>query len=194
MRADASVPRTIEVKRWPCGGYTLTELVLVIAVLAVVARIVIPNLSFHDSMRLAAAAEETGNALRYARSEAMRTGQPVLVDAETAPGRLLLWSRDCTTAGAAPGVIDPLTRVAYAVDIAAGPHTQGVQLTPRFLVASTAWAGLVFSAAGQASQACSVAARIARGTPEDGSGVVLSYAGKTVTIAIDPPTGRVTGF
>ena len=63
-----------------CAGFTLAELLAVVAILAVIAGIVIPNLAFNDDNQLTVAAGETGNALRLARSEAVRSGRSVLVD------------------------------------------------------------------------------------------------------------------
>lgn len=172
---------------------TLVELLATTVVLAILATVMVPSLSFNDSTKLAVAAQQVGNALRFARNEAIRTGQNVLVDAETSPGRLLLLGRGCISA-VSPAVLDPQTRRAYTIDVADGAFSGGVSLVPRFLVAGTAWSGLVFDAAGTAAQACSIVAQAPRGTPEAGSGIDLVYGGKSVTVQIDPPTGRVTGF
>lgn len=175
-------------------GATLAELLVCAAVLVIAAAVMIPALSFNDSSRLAVAAEKVGNALRFARSEAMRTGAEVLVDAETAPGRILLRAGGCSTAGSAAPVLDRLTRRPFDVDVNNGHLSGGVQMTARFLASGSAWSGLVFDARGQAVQACSVAAQLVRGTLATGSGIDLAYSGLSQTIAIDPPTGRVSGF
>lgn len=174
-------------------GMTLVELLATVTVMAILAALIVPSLSFNDSTKLAVAAQQVGNALRFARSEAMRTGQSVLVDAETTPGRLLLLLRGCVSA-VSPAVLDPQTRRAYDVDVADGAFSGGVALVPNFLVGGTAWAGLEFDNRGTASQACSIASQTPRGTPEAGSSINLVYGGNSATIQIDPPTGRVTGF
>lgn len=173
-------------------GLTLAELLITLAVLSILAAIMLPTLSHDESRRVDSAALQVGNTLRYARSEAMRTGLPVLVDAETAPGRLLLHQRDCTGTGGA--VTDPLTKQPFSADISGGAQTEGVSLTPRFLVAGSPYAGLVFDASGAAVRACSVAAGINRGAPGTGSAIDLAYAGRSRTITIDPPTGRISGI
>ncbi len=175
-------------------GLTLAELLITVAVLSILAAVALPTLSYDESRRLAVAAERTVQALRYARSEAMRSGQPVLVDAETSAGRLLLLRRDCTTTGPVSPVDDPLTKRAYAADIGDGAHTSGVGLTARIMVGANAYAGLVFDASGAAVRACSVAAQIDRGAPASGSSIDLAYAGRSRSITIDPPTGRIGGL
>lgn len=175
-------------------GMTLVELMVTTVVLAIAAVVMAPSLAFNRAGKLSVAAEKVGNGLRLARSEAMRSGQNVLVDAETAPGRLRLFYRSCT-AGAGPAPVnDRLTRQPYDVDVTEGNLSSGVVVAPRFLVAGTPWPGLVFAPSGAAVQACSVAAQIARGVPEVGSSVNLSFDGQLVSIAIDPATGRISGF
>lgn len=175
-------------------GLTLAELLVTLAVLSIIAMVTLPALSFDQSRRLDAAALRTGQALRHARSEAMRSGAPVLVDAESSPGQLLLLRRDCTPSGSPPAVLDPLSRQPYAENIAGSTHAGGVTLSARFLAGGTPYAGLVFDASGAAVRACSVAAGINRGAPEAGTSIELAYEGRTRSIAIDPPTGRISGL
>ena len=59
------------------AGYTLTELVIVVATIAIIAAIAAPAVnSTGDDKQLELAAEEFAAAIRYARSESMRTGEP----------------------------------------------------------------------------------------------------------------------
>jgi len=57
-------------------GYTLVELVIVVTVLAVVAAIAVPASSTSSDKPLDLAAQEFAAAMRFARSEAIRTGEP----------------------------------------------------------------------------------------------------------------------
>jgi prepilin-type N-terminal cleavage/methylation domain-containing protein len=175
-------------------GLTLAELLVTLVVLSIIAAVTVPTLSHDGSRRLDAAVERTGNALRHARSEAMRTGALVLVDAETAPGRLRLLRTGCGSAATAAAVLDPLSRQPYDEDIMGSTNASGVTVTARFMVAGSAYGGLVFDASGAATRACSVGAGIDRGVPEAGSSIELAYNGLTHSISIDPPTGRITGL
>ncbi|MDJ0793000.1 MAG: prepilin-type N-terminal cleavage/methylation domain-containing protein [Woeseiaceae bacterium] len=58
------------------GGLTLIELVVVISVIAIIAAIAYPALPNNDSQELDAAAAEFAAAIRFARTESIRTGKP----------------------------------------------------------------------------------------------------------------------
>ena len=58
-------------------GFSLTEIPVVVSIIAIIAAVAVPLLQSQDSKKLDAAAEEAG-----------RTGAYVLVDAKTAAGHL----------------------------------------------------------------------------------------------------------
>lgn len=175
------------------GGFTLAELLITIALLAILAATTIPNLNSNDADRLDAAAAEVRNALRFARSEAMRLGQTVLLDAESTAGHIKVSNISCTSFGTPKTIDDPRTKLAIDVDVSGGPYSSGVTLTPRFMAGGTAYGGVVFGATGAAVDACQVTGMISKGTPEAGSGVVLSLGTRQVALALDAATGRVSG-
>ncbi len=57
-------------------GYTLVELVITITIIAVIAAIAMPAFSSADDKELQQVAEEFAAAIRFARSESIRTGEP----------------------------------------------------------------------------------------------------------------------
>jgi type II secretion system protein H len=58
------------------AGYTLTELVVVVTVLGIIAAIAVPGFSSNSDEKLQLAAEEFAAAIRFARGESKRTGEP----------------------------------------------------------------------------------------------------------------------
>ena len=174
-------------------GFTLMEMLMVLALLAILARVMVPALAGTDDRRLQVAASEVREALRFARAEAMRRGQKVLVDAESSPGRVKVSQTACTSAGTPKVVNDPRTKRTFDVDVAGGPFSSGVGVTPNFLAAGTPWGGVIFDASGAAVDACQVTGMNSQGTPQAGSGVVLSVGAKKLTVSLAQPTGRVTG-
>jgi prepilin-type N-terminal cleavage/methylation domain-containing protein len=173
-------------------GFTLPEVLVVAAILGITASAVLPSLTFNEASELSVGASEAGNALRMARSEAIRSGRSVLVDAGSAAGRIKLLYADCTATGSFPAVVDPVTRNAADVAVADGNFSNGVQLTPTFLVGGTAYSGVVFDASGAAVQACDIATMLPKGVPQAGSGIVVGSAGKSLLVALDAATGRVS--
>jgi type II secretion system protein H len=75
-------------------GYSLLELLLVLMVLGIVAVAAIPSLPSGDQKRLELAAGEIAAAMRFARSEALRTGKPRGFELQTTEGRIRVVSAD----------------------------------------------------------------------------------------------------
>lgn len=174
-------------------GFTLAEMLLVVALLALLAGLMVPGLGSGDDRALEVAAADVREALRFARAEAMRRQQGVLFDAESSPGRLKVIDTECTSFGLPKVVDDPRTKRTFDVNVSGGPFSSGVTVTPRFMAGGSAWGGVIFGGAGTATAACQVAGMNNKGAPEAGSGVVLSRGGRQLTIALDTATGRVTG-
>ncbi|MBK7665186.1 MAG: GspH/FimT family pseudopilin [Sterolibacteriaceae bacterium] len=146
-----------------------------------------------DADKLDVAATEVRNALRFARSEAMRRGQSVLVDAESSPGRVKLSAISCTSFGTPKVVNDPRTKLSFDLDVGGGPYSGGVGVTPQFMAGGTAYGGVIFDATGAAADTCQVTGMSSKGTPQAGSGILLSRGTRQAKIALDAATGRVSG-
>lgn len=174
-------------------GFTLAELLVTIAFLAILAATLVPNMNSADADKLDVAAAEVRNTLRFARSEAMRRGQSVLVDAESSPGRVKLSAISCTSSGTAKVVNDPRTKLSFDLDVSGGPYSGGVGVTPQFMAGGTAYGGVIFDATGAAADTCQVTGMSSKGTPQAGSGILLSRGTRQAKIALDAATGRVSG-
>ena len=172
-------------------GFTLAELLVVVAIICIVGAVAVPLLSFQDSKKLDVAAEEVGNALRFA-IEGGRTGAYILVDAKTAPGRIKVVMSNATGADLGP-VNDPLTKRALDIDIAGGAFSGPVSMTPTFMQGGTAYQQLLIG------PACCTAGQLQvfdgpsanRGALQSGSSIVLSLGSSSVTVTINETTGFV---
>ena len=112
------------------SGFTLIEISVVVAILGIIAIAAIPTLSAPDTYKLDLAIEEVANAMRFARSEAIRTGNPHGV--EITPSnfyQLKVHKADVSgISTAAVGLaINPVSKRDYAADLVAGSLTTGVQ-------------------------------------------------------------------
>lgn len=115
-------------------GFSLIELTAVVAILGITALVVIPSLSPTDPHILELAAYRLADALRYARSEALRTGEihGVLVDTDNghADARdILVFKADTTGSpfGNAQTLTHPITKQPYDLWLGKGGITSNVE-------------------------------------------------------------------
>jgi prepilin-type N-terminal cleavage/methylation domain-containing protein len=167
-------------------GFTLAEMLVVVAILGIVAVAAVPMLMVSET-RLEAAGQEVGNALRFAVNEVRRTGSYVLVDAETQPGRLLIVK---SNAGAARGnaIVDPVTKRAMDIAVTDSAFSTGVQISASFIASSGSFPQLLI---GPGPAFWAAQSSVVKGTLEPGSGIVLALASRTLTVGFDSVTGRV---
>jgi type II secretion system protein H len=79
-------------------GYTLVELVIVVSIIALIAAIAAPaTTSTGSDKQLELAAQEFAAAMRFARSESMRTGEPHGFRQESTGKRIRVFSLDDAT-------------------------------------------------------------------------------------------------
>jgi len=105
-------------------GFSLLELLLVLMVLGVVAVAAIPDLSSSNSHRLELASEEIAEAMRYARSEALRSGEPRGFQLQTTEVRIRVVSADTSSNPWTPryDVEHPGVHNFYDIDLATNPN------------------------------------------------------------------------
>ena len=124
-------------------GYTLVELSVVVLIMAVVAAAVIRSQTSVDTEQaLDAAAEEVAAAFRFARSEAIRTGEPHGVEASSASQLVRIYRLDTSVS---PPVVEysvrhPVDKKLYHLDFSGDP-----MLAPVSVTSAVFWySGLVF--------------------------------------------------
>ena len=104
-------------------GYTLVELLIVIFILGVAASVAIPDISTTNPGKLKVAAEEFAQAMRFARSEAIRTGQPHGFSQQSPAQRIRVFRADT---GTSPwtlryDVYHPLSKHLYDIQLNSHP-------------------------------------------------------------------------
>ena len=161
-----------------------------ITILGIIAAAVIPLLSSNDPQKLSVAAEETANMLRFALSEASRTGSYVLVDGKSATGQLSLYNSD-SSGNLISAINDPLTKRAAILDVSGSPFSRDVSLAPQFRAGGSAWLQLLIGPGLSQLQVFDGAA-VNKGTLQPNSGVLLSYGGQSITVSLNEATGLVS--
>lgn len=184
------------------SGYSLAEILIVVALLSVVALVAIPVAGPSVDTRLDAAAQEVINALRFARSEALRTGAFYGADFSVDPATGTRRVRVFRTDSAVPpnpvyDVRHPLDQKLYEFQLVSGSATAGVTISAAAFYYQSGvtlvvrdWAA--FDAAGTPEYYSDAAGYSAYSAAPELSVVTLSYQGKSVQVLLDPVTGRVT--
>lgn len=173
-------------------GFTLAELLAVCAVLSIAAVVALPSAQPLDEYRADAAAGEVVLALRFARDEALRTGQWRMFRCEPQSNQVRVTGLVAAGANLVESAVPhPASRAPYLVSLAAAPAGGNVAL-----------AGCSFTFAGGAT--ASALAFDDFGNPVRGSGdaakrkqaltagtIVVGTGNTARTVTVDV-TGRVT--
>jgi prepilin-type N-terminal cleavage/methylation domain-containing protein len=183
-------------------GFTLTELLVTCAVLAIAAAVALPSSQPAVEARAAAAASEVARALRFAREEALRTGALVMLSCDTKRNTLSVYTPD-SGGNISKTINDPLTHMNYVAAIGVTPTGAGATLRAcSFMFAdSTQATAVAFDANGNPVRGAAVVTGPAppKGTAPttnpatllNGGTVQLGLGNLTRTVAIDA-NGRVT--
>jgi len=101
----------------PYSGLSLIELTIVTAILGITALAVIPNYSSTDPLQLESSATMVAEALRFARSESIRTGLPYGFEIQASQKRIRLFHADTSVEPPTPvyDVYQPLSKKLYDI-------------------------------------------------------------------------------
>ncbi len=176
------------------GGHTLVELLMVLMIVAIAAAIVLPGADPVVPSALDVAVGEVAQALRFAQSDAIRTGSYRVVRIDVTDNSVRVFALDMA---ATPPVEDtahplshPVDKKKYEFDFAQGAATAGVTVTSSvFTFADGSSASqLGFGADGSP-------VNVLGPNPQGlvGTGLVqLAYGAFQRTVSVDAATGRVT--
>lgn len=174
--------------RTRCRGFTLAELLLVALILSVVALVALPGLSTSKGNKLTLASSEVVEALRFARSEARRTGIHHGVRVTANKRRVRVFWLDTGTVPPTEHfeVRHPMSKRIYDIDVTEGFFTGGVEVVASFLYqggGSEEWA-VAFDERGE-PVAPSDLDPLVSGT------VTVNDDGAAHTITVTPVVGRI---
>lgn len=177
-----------------CAAYTLTELLIVVAILAITAVVAIPTAQPVAEFRADAAAGEVVNALRFARENAQYSGAQRLFDCDVAANTIAVFALETdktTTRAARDPVEHPFNRAPYLLNLNAVPagNTMALVRCTFTFDDNTSSTAIAFNADGKLLRG--VGSGVARDNPLRTGQVVLGAGNVERTITVDT-TGRIT--
>ena len=175
-------------------GVTLIELLVVIAILGLVALVAIPNLSSGDAKRLDVATAEVVAALRYARSQALRSGEVHGITINPGVQRVVVYRSNLSTnpVSMAEVMRHPVDHKPYDFDFDTAAMLSGVRISNGqavFLYPDGRRNAVLFDASGVPIW---IDASTSTTHPLYEGMVQLDYSGMQRTVWVAPATGRVS--
>lgn len=175
-------------------GFTLLELLVVVAMLAIFAAVALPSLAPIGPEKVEAAAQQVAEALRFARDETLRSGEIHGVQVQLATGRVTVYRSSGALSPPYLGTIlyHPVSKQPFDFFLAQGSLTAGVTIANndapfRYRGSALYWEDLLFAPAGNPTHLSSGT------TSQLQSGQIkLNCGGYGKTVVVHPITGRVT--
>lgn len=174
-------------------GYTLTELIVVVVIIALGASIALPSVEPTEDARLQQAAELIDDAIQFARTEAIRSGLDYGVSFDQGSQRIRLYYLSTGFLGIPQlnyVIRDPVTRNLYDFDLDEHPAFRSIELESVSLIfegSGTNRTNLGFNAEGIPKyEVASIDRLLTNGQ------LILKLGKSRKTLTINPVTGRGT--
>jgi len=179
----------------PCSatkllGYSLIELIIVVSLISVLTLVALPDIRLSQDEKLNLAAGRVAEALRYARTESIRTGEVHGVESAFNTEQVIATRADMTlpTPIALFTLIDPISKQPLDFNLAQDGATAGIDvLTEPFSYGLGDRPVILFDAQGMPFLKSSNTFY----SLQDGL-VELQYGGQQRNVRVAPITGRVT--
>jgi prepilin-type N-terminal cleavage/methylation domain-containing protein len=171
-------------------GFTLTELVIVISTLGLIAAIAVPAISSSSNKKLDLAVQEFVTAIRFARSESTRTSSPHGFHHESGAQRIRVWRAD-TTLDPATIVYDvrhPIDKQFYDIDLNQIPLAAATTITQNSLFRGTCSSPEIVYFDANGSPWCESPGNVLLESFE----LIFQSGSAQRTLTVDGITGRVT--
>lgn len=176
-------------------GFSLTEILIVVAILGITAVVVVPSFNSGDEKQLDVAANEVAQALRFARSEAIRTGSIHGIQISQNTQRVVVYKADMTSdpVSMASILIHPIDKKPFDFDFDNQSITLGSKIINTLDPFSYTGLGrsknLLFDASG--TPIWVVVSSNTTYLMTEGK-VELEYAGQQQIVSVAPVTGRIS--
>ena len=172
------------------AGYSLLELIVVVLILGIMATAVLPSFFSSDPDKLDAAAEVQAEAMRYARSEAMRRGKPMGFRQQNGQKRMRVYSLDTGTAPwtVVYDIYHPVTKKLWDIKLEDHPFAYADTVTANrvFQGACNTFSNVYFDVNGIAR--CADPETV----PVELYEVILTLGSETRTVSLNGFSGKVT--
>ncbi|MBT8102969.1 MAG: GspH/FimT family pseudopilin [Gammaproteobacteria bacterium] len=177
------------------NGFSLLELLVVLGLIGLIAAVATPGFSSDNELKLARAADQVATALRFARSEALRTGEGRGLTISQVTQVVTVKAHDLTTTpiGTLGTLTHPVSKQPYQFNIESDSGTAGVTINNSDDVFEYEDVGrrrsLIFDASGTPIWILSSGPI---GYPLINGTIELRYGDHERVVGVSPITGRVS--